>query len=115
MTDDERHAVGIVEAIILQKETALRMAQARIAELEAVVSRQRAEIDRLPRELADVRTALTRLIEAVATERQAQDRYIATSGADDTWNVAADLYEDACATTIIRENEARSIIAKARG
>lgn len=62
-------------------------------------------------------STLQALCDAVQVERKAQDTYIQASSDvnDDTFDTAADAYQDACATTIICEVAARAAIAKARG
>lgn len=63
---------------------------------------------------AELLAALEALVDAIEHERKAQDamiRALSPSGRERT----ADAYEDACATTIIRENVARAAIRKARG
>ena len=74
-------------------------------ELEASYAAVLAERDEL-------RTALLKLCDAVSAERAAQDAYTRASSNvnDDVFDTAADAYQDACATTVICENEARVLL-----
>lgn len=59
----------------------------------------------------DLLAVLERLVAAVAEQRTAEDRYLRSGQDAEDWPAL----EDATATVIIRENEARAAIAKARG
>ena len=58
-------------------------------------------------------TALNNIFGAVQTLRRTEDATIRALGTDD-YHEAADAYEDAHATLIIRENEARAVIDRCR-
>jgi hypothetical protein len=78
----------------------------RCPEAEAFYARIHETLPALLDENARLRAALEGLVDAVATERAAHGRYFAREDNALAWEA----YEDAVATTVIRENAARAAL-----